>query len=596
MDRTPKAEGDFVRSLGSRYGQRAGHTDGDLKTGHGRPSAAGTFGLLAVACGLVALIGAAPASAGNGCQPAQTIENRLPSDLVGASFTVAANTATYEFDSLVDRSPSGGIPGLIEYCVYPGSTEPDSVTVTATGDNGDDWQDPPAFESFSFVRPDGNPSNIPLDGTSTTMGTATWSGGVPPNQILVLHINDADECDELYNEGAETCWVLPSGTPPPQTPEVITEPHFKDSHDPVPPDGPYPNFQAPVGAEVHDSATVDGTSNGTPEGEVKFEQFDNGTCSGPPADTDTVDLSDGEADQAKNYPPLMQGDTLSFRASYNSSDTSKWAHSVSACEVITVVCQVAFASKRTGTGDIYLLESSTQRRLTTSPAFDGQPAFFTAAGRIAFASNRAGNSEIYSMSAGGKAQTRLTTEPAVDTQPSWSPDGTKIAFASARSGGGDVYVMNADGTDQVRLTTNQAADGAPAWSPDGTQIAFESARTGNGDVYVMNADGTGQRRLTANAAADTAPDWSPDGTRIAFASKRTGNGDIYVISGGTQTRLTTNPAVDREPSFSQHARTAGKIDFVSRRNGNFDLYALNATGAQWRLTTNPALDGAPDAP
>ena len=579
-----------------RFKQRASRTKCNPKTARKRRSLVGAFGALMAMSALVALIGAAPASAGNGCQPSQTIENRLPSDLVGASFTTNVNTATYEFDSLVDRSPiTNGVPGLIEYCIYPGSQPPDSVLVSATGANGDDWVDPPAFESFSFVRPDGNPSNIPLDGMTTTMGTATWSGGVPQNQIFVLHINDADECDELYNEGAETCWVLPSGTPPPQTPDVTTAPHFSD-HTLVPIDGSYPNFKATVGATVHDSATVTGTTNGTPTGTVEFRQFDNGDCSGPAADTETVALSGDSADQATNYGPINQQTTLSFQAFYNSNDTSKWSHASSACEKLTVVCQVTFASERTGSGDIYLMEGSSQTRLTASPAVDREPAFFSAAGKIAFASNRAGSWEIYSLNASNTAPTRLTTSPGVDTEPSWSPDGTKIAFASNRTGNGDIYVMNADGTDQVRLTTNAAADSSPAWSPDGTKIAFASKRTGKGDIYVMNADGTAQVRRTTNAAADRSPDWSPDGTKIAFASGRTGSGDIYVINGSAETRLTTSPAVDGEPSFSQYARTAGKIDFVSNRNGDPEIYALNASGAQWRLTTNPASDSSPDAP
>ena len=141
----------------------------------------------------------------------------------------------------------------------------------------------------------------------------------------------------------------------------------------MPVDGAYPNFQATVGAIVHDSATVGGTTNGTPTGTVEFRKFDNGDCSGEPADTETVALSGGAADQTKNYGPINQQTTLSFQAFYTSDDTSKWANASSACEKLTVVCQVTFASKRTGNGDIYLMEGSAQTRLTTSPAVDRTP-------------------------------------------------------------------------------------------------------------------------------------------------------------------------------------------------------------------------------
>jgi hypothetical protein len=140
----------------------------------------------------------------------------VASSLVGAHSTTSSSTATYYFDSLVNTSPSGGVPGLIEYCVIYSGSDPTNVTsLTAFGANTGSGE-------FSFSRPDGNPSNIPLDGTTTQMGTATWSGSVPSPTFL-LHINDSAECEKLYHGTDQTCWVLPGSSTEP-TPTATSTP------------------------------------------------------------------------------------------------------------------------------------------------------------------------------------------------------------------------------------------------------------------------------------------------------------------------------------------------------------------------------------
>jgi hypothetical protein len=168
-------------------------------------------------------IASVPASAqAGGCPNVKAIGNFLPSnDGLAASFTlsdpgsVGFNTlATYTFTSN-DETPTDGVPGLIEYCVYPSQPpgNPDSAVASF-----DAWN--AVFGSiqgfFAFKRPDGNPTNVPFDGTTQTMGTATWAAGAPTAQTILLHINDADECDQLYGGNPGTCFVFPGGgTPPP---------------------------------------------------------------------------------------------------------------------------------------------------------------------------------------------------------------------------------------------------------------------------------------------------------------------------------------------------------------------------------------------
>ena len=81
--------------------------------------------------------------------------------------------------------------------------------------------------------------------------------------------------------------------------------------------------------------------------------------------------------------------------------------------------------------------------------------------------------------------------------------------------------------------------------------------------------------------------------KIAFASDRDGNFEIYVMNadGTGQVRLTDNPADDGWPSWSPDGR---RIAFVSDRDGNWEIYVMNADGTgQVDVTNSPTADGWP---
>lgn len=99
--------------------------------------------------------------------------------------------------------------------------------------------------------------------------------------------------------------------------------------------------------------------------------------------------------------------------------------------------------------------------------------------------------------------------------------------------------------------------------------------------------------VTNHPARDEQPAWSPDDTRIAFATDRDGNFEIYSMNadGSGLVRLTEDPAVDRHPTWSPDGE---KIAFQSYRNGNVDIYVMQADGGGvTRLTTHAALDLQP---
>lgn len=81
--------------------------------------------------------------------------------------------------------------------------------------------------------------------------------------------------------------------------------------------------------------------------------------------------------------------------------------------------------------------------------------------------------------------------------------------------------------------------------------------------------------------------------RIAFYSNRDGNDEIYVMNadGSGVTNLTNNPAKDLEPDWSPDG---SKIAFRSYRDGALDIYVMNADGSEVRnLSNNPSVDKLP---
>jgi Tol biopolymer transport system component len=225
----------------------------------------------------------------------------------------------------------------------------------------------------------------------------------------------------------------------------------------------------------------------------------------------------------------------------------------------------------------------------TVPGWAGTPTWSPDGRRIAFMAVPCaqwcdGPLEAHVMNADGSGQRNLTPEWRLDGVtmpffagfPVWSPDWRKVAFVRERGvhGYSDIYVMNADGSGHRQLTRSPQQDGDPVWSPDGRRLAFVRVRGGRSDVYVLDVDGSGLRRL-AHAIAfrpmpgapssgfGANPAWSPDGRKIAFISNRDGNDDIFVVNadGSGLRNLTRSQAHDRTRIW--HGREHKRISWFS---------------------------------
>ena len=198
---------------------------------------------------------------------------------------------------------------------------------------------------------------------------------------------------------------------------------------------------------------------------------------------------------------------------------------------------------------------------------------------IAFASRRDGNWEIYTSSPDGRTQRRLTNRHVQERFPLWSPDGTRLAFLAEPNGTKELWVMGSAGESPRRLASGVIGKASRQWFPDNRQIAVTAIIAGDTVVAIVDVSGTtAMRQLTTGNGQHRDPTLSPDGKRIAFSSSRDGNREIYVMNadGTGQRRLTNHAASDASPAWSPDGSS---IVFVSDRENSKDVYRIRPDGS-----------------
>ena len=128
------------------------------------------------------------------------------------------------------------------------------------------------------------------------------------------------------------------------------------------------------------------------------------------------------------------------------------------------------------------------------------------------------------------------------------------------------------------------AFGICRWETVETQVTVTVAESVNGPLVVASI-----RNLTNHPESDVSPVWAPDGARIAFLSTRDGNYEIYAMDsdGSNPRNLTSHESNEEDPSWSPDGR---RIAFVSNRDGNIDIHVMGSDGSNPRNLTNDQRD------
>ncbi|MDB6175829.1 MAG: hypothetical protein JWL59_5140 [Chthoniobacteraceae bacterium] len=187
-------------------------------------------------------------------------------------------------------------------------------------------------------------------------------------------------------------------------------------------------------------------------------------------------------------------------------------------------------------------------RLTDAPGYDAEGSFSPDGKKIVFCSLRAAFpveklsaedkarfekdpayfGDIYIMNSDGSDQRRLTSSPGYDGGPFFSPDGERIIWRRFDASGmnADVFTMKTDGSDVQRITDFKSMSWAPFYHPSGQYIIFTSNKFGfeNFELFIVDVKGIHEPvRVTDTDGFDGLPVFSPDGKRLSWTSNRTGD-------------------------------------------------------------------------
>ncbi len=214
-------------------------------------------------------------------------------------------------------------------------------------------------------------------------------------------------------------------------------------------------------------------------------------------------------------------------------------------------------------------------------------------------------SDIYLVGVDGSGVRRLTTSPASDGQARWSPDGNALYFVSGRSGSPQVWRLNLAGGEAEPVTNlplgvdalKVSADGKllvfsmavlPGKSPEETKNILDNKEKSKASGMIFDRlfvrhwdtweDGTRNHLfvypLPSGPARDLMPQMAAD-----CPSKPFGGAEEFAISPDSRTVVFTAKDAGREEAWST----------------NFDLFTVPTDGsaAPVKITTNPAWDAQP---
>ena len=117
---------------------------------------------------------------------------------------------------------------------------------------------------------------------------------------------------------------------------------------------------------------------------------------------------------------------------------------------------------------------------------------------------------------------------------------------------------------------------------------------GKFQLYAIERSNLAQlTKLTPDTSSASDPAFSPDGSRIAFVSQRDGNAEIYVMNadGTGSARITNDPQPDGRPAFAPDGQSL--VFHSARTAGKQQIWAVNLDGTALTQLTRDSVNASP---
>lgn len=180
-----------------------------------------------------------------------------------------------------------------------------------------------------------------------------------------------------------------------------------------------------------------------------------------------------------------------------------------------------------GNQDVWLMDVQTgsMRKLTSEPVRERFPAWSPDGRQVAFASERTGTYDMFARPIDGSGpETTLLLSPGRKWPEDWAP-----GFLLYRVGNDitddDLWALPLTGNRRpVPVVQGPAFDGGGRFSPDGRWVAYQSAESGRNEVYVQPFPGPGSK-IQISKDGGRVPEWRRDGRELFFR----GAGDEIMV-------------------------------------------------------------------